>query len=166
MGGKSVNVIDKGNGNYAVENVTGPLVITATEKVGKVKINLTNNTNAVITGIADGQEVDPGKECPFMIIPAEGKVPVVTVNGTVLEGTPIMGGQRYQYNIAAGQVTGTELNIVVNYKSSTDTITIIGSGDAWSDVDHNSSRCTWRTSTSGFCHKPAPCPRSARRRRR
>lgn len=139
MGGKSVNVIDKGNGNYAVENVTGPLVITATEKVGKVKINLTNNTNAVITGIADGQEVDPGKECPFMIIPAEGKVPVVTVNGTVLEGTPIMGGQRYQYNIAAGQVTGTELNIVVNYKSSTDTITIIGSGDAWSDVDHNSS---------------------------
>lgn len=139
MGGKSVNVIDKGNGNYTVENVTGPLVITATEKVGKVKINLTNNTNAVITGIADGQEVDPGKECPFMIIPAEGKVPVVTVNGTVLEGTPIMGGQRYQYNIAAGQVTGTELNIVVNYKSSTDTITIIGSGDAWSDVDHNSS---------------------------
>lgn len=139
MGGELVEVIDKGNGNYTVENVTGPLVITATEKVGKVKINLTNNTNAVITGIADGQEVDPGKECPFMIIPAEGKVPVVTVNGTVLEGTPIMGGQRYQYNIAAGQVTGTELNIVVNYKSSTDTITIIGSGDAWSDVDHNSS---------------------------
>lgn len=139
MGGESVNVIDKGNGTYTVENVTGPLVITATEKAGKVKINLTNNTNAVITGIADGQEVDPGKECPFMIIPAEGKVPVVTVNGTVLEGTPIMGGQRYQYNIAAGQVTGTELNIVVNYKSSTDTITIIGSGDAWSDVDHNSS---------------------------
>ena len=140
MGGKPVDVIDNGNGNYTVENVTGPLVITATEKVGKVKINLTNNTNAVITGIADGQEVDPGKECPFMIIPAEGKVPVVTVNGTVLEGTPIMGGQRYQYNIAAGQVTGTELNIVVNYKSSTDTITIIETGDAWSDV---TLRGTW-----------------------
>lgn len=140
MGGELVEVIDNGNGNYTVENVTGPLVITATEKVGKVKINLTNNTNAVITGIADGQEVDPGKECPFMIIPAEGKVPVVTVNGTVLEGTPIMGGQRYQYNIAAGQVTGTELNIVVNYKSSTDTITIIETGDAWSDV---TLRGTW-----------------------
>ena len=140
MGGELVEVIDKGNGNYTVENVTGPLVITATEKVGKVKINLTNNMNAVITGIADGQEVDPGKECPFMIIPAEGKVPVVTVNGTVLEGTPIMGGQRYQYNIAAGQVTGTELNIVVNYKSSTDTITIIETGDAWSDV---TLRGTW-----------------------
>ena len=140
MGGELVEVIDNGNGNYTVENVSGPLVITATEKVGKVKINLTNNTNAVITGIADGQEVDPGKECPFMIIPAEGKVPVVTVNGTVLEGTPIMGGQRYQYNIAAGQVTGTELNIVVNYKSSTDTITIIETGDAWSDV---TLRGTW-----------------------
>lgn len=140
MGGETVKVIDNGNGNYTVENVTGPLVITATEKVGKVKINLTNNTNAVITGIADGQEVDPGKECPFMIIPAEGKVPVVTVNGTVLEGTPIMGGQRYQYNIAADQVTGTELNIVVSYKSSTDTITIIETGDAWSDV---TLRGTW-----------------------
>lgn len=139
MGGELVEVIDSGDGTYTVKNVSGELVIKATEKVSKVKINLTNNTNAVITGIADGQEVDPGKECPFMIIPAEGKVPVVTVNGTVLEGTPIMGGQRYQYNIAAGQVTGTELNIVVNYKSSTDTITIIGSGDAWSDVDHNSS---------------------------
>lgn len=141
MGGELVEVIDKGNGNYTVENVTGPLVIKATEKVGKVKINLTNNTNAVITGIADGQEVDPGKECPFMIIPAEGKVPVVTVNGTVLEGTPIMGGQRYQYNIAAGQVTGTELNIVVNYKSSTDTITISETGDAWGDV---TNRGTWK----------------------
>ena len=75
-----------------------------------------------------------------MISPAEGKVPVVTVKGTVLEGTPIMGGQRYQYNIAAGQVTGTELNIVVNYKSSTDTITIIETGDAWSDV---TLRGTW-----------------------
>ena len=75
-----------------------------------------------------------------MIIPAEGKVPVVTVNGTVLEGTPIMGGQRYQYTIAANQVTGPELNIVVNYKSSTDTITIIETGDAWSDV---TLRGTW-----------------------
>ena len=140
MGGESVTVIDKGNGTYTVENVTGPLVITATEKAGKVKINLTNNTNAVITGIADGQEVDPGKECPFMIIPAEGKVPVVTVNGTVLGGTPIMGGQRYQYTIAADKVTGDALSIVVNYKSSTDTITIIETGDAWSDV---TLRGTW-----------------------
>lgn len=144
MGGELVEVIDNGNGNYTVENVTGPLVITATEKVGKVKINLTNNTNAVITGIADGQEVDPGKECPFMIIPAEGKVPVVTVNGTVLEGTPIMGGQRYQYNIAAGQVTGTELNIVVNYKAD-DKATIFESGTAWEKVG-NLSRKGWTQS--------------------
>lgn len=139
MGGKPVTVIDKGNGTYTVENVTGPLVITATEKAGKVKINLTNNTNATISGITDGQEVDPGTECSFMIIPAEGKVPEVTVDGTVLEGTPIMDGQRYQYTIAADKVTGDALNIVVNYKSSTDTITIIGSGDAWRDVDHDSS---------------------------
>ena len=40
MGGNPVDVIDSGNGTYTVKNVTGPLVITATEKVGKVTINL------------------------------------------------------------------------------------------------------------------------------
>lgn len=144
MGGKTVEVIDKGDGTYTVKNVSGELIIKATEKVSKVKINLTNNTNAAINGIADGQEVDPGTALPFMITPAEGKVPVVTVNGTVLEGTSIMGGQRYKYNIAADQVTGTELNIVVNYKAA-DKATIIESGTAWDKVG-NLSRKGWTQS--------------------
>ena len=141
MGGSDVTVVDNGDGTYTVKNVSGELVIKAAEKVSKVKINLTNNTDATITGITDGQEVDPGTALPFMIIPAAGKVPVVTVNSTVLEGTPIMGGQRYQYNIAAETVTGAELNIVVSYKAA-DKATISMTGD-WTDVTYKS----WGTAT-------------------
>lgn len=137
MGGEPVTVTDNGSGTYTVENVTGPLVITATEKVGKVKINLTNNTNAKISGITDGQEVDPGTALSFTAELEPGKELVVTVGDKEVTGSSRPGAMFY--TIAADQVTGTELNIVVNYKSSTDTITIIGSGDAWSDVDHNSS---------------------------
>lgn len=138
MGGSDVTIKDNGNGTYTVDGVTGNLTIKATEVAAKVKINLTNNTTATITGLTNGQEVEPNKALTFMIIPEAGKVPVVTVNSEVLEGTAIMGGQRYNYTIAADKVTGTELNIVVNYKAE-DTITINGSGDAWSDVDHASS---------------------------
>ena len=46
----------------------------------------------------------------------------------------------YSYTIAADKVTGDALNIVVNYKSSTDTITIIETGDAWGAV---TLRGTW-----------------------
>ena len=139
MGGKPVTVIDKGNGTYTVESVTGPLVITATEKVGKVKINLTNNTNAKISGITDGQEVDPGTALSFTAELEPGKELVVTVNGKEVTGINIQGSMRY--TIAADKVTGDALNIVVNYKSSTDTITISETGDAWGDV---TNRGTWK----------------------
>lgn len=138
MGGKPVTVTDKGNGTYTVENVTGPLVITATEKVGKVKINLTNNTNAKISGITDGQEIDPGTALSFTAEFEPGKELVVTVGDKEVTGSSRPGAMFY--TIAADQVTGTELNIVVNYKSSTDTITIIETGDAWGDV---TGRITW-----------------------
>ena len=134
MNGETVEIIDNGGGSYTVKGITGPLTIIAAEVVSKVKINLTNNTTAVVTGLTDGQEVEANNALSFMIVPDSGKVPVVTVNGDVLEGTPIMGGQRYQYAIAADKVTGTELNIVVSYKTSADTITIIETGDALGDV--------------------------------
>lgn len=138
MGGSDVTVTDNGNGAYTVKNVTGPLVIKATEKAGKVKINLTNNTNAKISGITDGQEVDPGTALSFTAELEPGKELVVTVNGEVVTGGNRQGAM--VYTITADQVTGTELNIVVSYKSSTDTITIIETGDAWSDV---TLRGTW-----------------------
>lgn len=134
MGGNPVTVIDKGNGTYTVENVTGPLVITAT---ALVKINLDNQAGAAIDGITNGEYVKPNTEINFTATSDAGKELVVTVNGEKITGMNRQG--IYTYTIAADKVTGDALNIVVNYKSSTDTITIIGSGDAWGDVDHDSS---------------------------
>lgn len=134
MGGNPVTVIDKGNGTYTVENVTGPLVITAT---ALVKINLDNQAGAAIDGITNGEYVKPNTEINFTATSDAGKELVVTVNGEEITGMNRQG--IYTYTIAADKVTGDELNIVVNYKPSTDTITIIGSGDAWGDVDHDSS---------------------------
>lgn len=134
MGGNPVTVIDKGNGTYTVENVTGPLVITAT---ALVKINLDNQAGAAIDGITNGEYVKPNTEINFTATSDAGKELVVTVNGEKITGMNRQG--IYTYTIAADKVTGDALNIVVNYKSSADTITIIGSGDAWGDVDHDSS---------------------------
>lgn len=134
MGGNPVTVTDNGNGSYTVKNVTGPLDIKAT---ALVKINLDNQAGAAIDGITNGQYVKPNTAINFTVTPDAGKELEVTVNGEKITGVNRQG--MYSYTIAAEKVTGPALNIVVNYKSSTDTITIIGSGDAWSDVDHNSS---------------------------
>ena len=134
MGGEPVTVTDNGNGIYTISNVTGELDIKAT---ALVKIKLDNQAGAAIDGITDGAYVKPNTAINFTATSDAGKELVVTVNGEEITGVNRQG--MYSYTIAADQVTGTELNIVVNYKSSTDNITIIGSGDAWSDVDHNSS---------------------------
>ena len=134
MGGKDVEVIDNGGGTYTISNVTGELDIKAT---ALVKIKLDNQAGAAIDGITDGAYVKPNTAINFTATSDAGKELVVTVNGKEVTGINIQGSMRY--TIAADKVTGDALNIVVSYKSSTDTITIIGSGDAWSDVDHNSS---------------------------
>lgn len=136
MGGSDVTVTDNGNGTYTVENVTGPLVIKATEKV---TINLSGDAMDTITtkSWGDATEVDAGKALWFTAAP-NGKELVVTVNDEVVAGKNMQAFMRY--DIDAKKVTGTELNIVVNYKSSTDTITISETGDAWSDV---TLRGTW-----------------------
>lgn len=136
MGGKDVEVIDNGGGAYTVKNVSGELVIKATEKV---TINLSGDAMDTITtkSWGDATEVDAGKALWFTAAP-NGKELVVTVNDEVVAGKNMQAFMRY--DIDAKKVTGTELNIVVNYKSSTDTITIIETGDAWSDV---TLRGTW-----------------------
>lgn len=136
MGGKDVEVIDNGGGAYTVKNVSGELVIKATEKV---TINLSGDAMDTITtkSWGDATEVDAGKALWFTAAP-NGKELVVTVNDEVVAGKNMQAFMRY--DIDAKKVTDTELNIVVSYKSSTDTITIIETGDAWSDV---TLRGTW-----------------------
>ena len=139
MGGETVNVIDKGNGTYTVENVTGPLVITAT---ALVKINLDNQAGAAIDGITNGEYVKPNTEINFTATSDAGKELVVTVDGEEITGMNQQG--MYSYTIAADKVTGTELNIVVSYKAA-DKATIIESGTAWDKVG-SLSRKGWTQS--------------------
>lgn len=144
MGGKTVEVIDNGDGTYTVRNVSGELVIKATEKAGKVTINLSGDAVNTITQKSWGTatEVDAGTALWFMAQPETGKELVVTVNGEVVTGRNMQGFMRY--DIAAGKVTGTELNIVVSYKAA-DKATIIESGTAWDKVG-NLSRIGWTQS--------------------
>lgn len=140
MGGKDVEVIDNGGGAYTVKNVSGELVINATEKV---TINLSGDAMDTITtkSWGDATEVDAGKALWFTAAP-NGKELVVTVNDEVVAGKNMQAFMRY--DIAAGKVTGTELNIVVSYKAA-DKATIIESGTAWVKV-RNLSRVGWTQS--------------------
>ena len=136
MGGKTVEVIDNGDGTYTVKNVSGELVIEATEKAGKVTINLYGDAVGTITqkSWATATEVDAGKALWFMARLETGKELVVTVNGEVVTGQNVQGFMRYY--IAADKVTGDALNIVVSYKAA-DKATISMTGD-WTDVINKS----------------------------
>lgn len=145
MGGNPVDVIDSGNGTYTVKNVTGPLVITATEKVGKVTINLSGDAVDTIVNKSWGNatEVDEGTELSFTAQLESGKELEVTVNGTEVTGSSRPGAMLY--TIAADQVTGPELNIVVNYKVA-GKATIIETGSAWKKVGSSLRRVGWTES--------------------
>lgn len=129
MGGKAVTIKDTGNGNYMVENVNGELVIKATEKVSKVKINLSGNAERTIKykSWGDATEVNAGTKLTFRAMPDAGKELIVTVNNDVITGA-IQGG-RVLYTIDAEMVKGEKLDIVVNYKAE-DAVIINETGDA------------------------------------
>ena len=141
MGGETVTVIDNNDGTYTVKNVTGPLVITATEKAGKVTINLSGDAVDTIVNKSwdPATEVDEGTELSFTAQLEPGKELEVTVNGTEVTGSSRPGAMLY--TIAADKVTGPELNIVVNYKVA-GKATINESGTAWDKVG-NLRRVGW-----------------------
>lgn len=141
MGGNDVEVIDIGNGTYTVKNVTGPLDIKAT---ALVTIEETGNGWGDVSRSGwtqSGDTVKVGTALNMTIEPKEGRTYTVTVNGTEL--TIVRPGMTQQvYTIPASMVTGNKLTINVTYtETGTDTITIIETGDAWSDV---TLRGTWK----------------------
>lgn len=140
MGGNDVEVVKNPDGSYTVKNVTGELVIKATEKAGKVTINLSGDAVDTITQKSWGEatEVEAGMGLWFMAAP-NGKELVVTVNGEEVTGMNMQTFMRY--TIAADKVTGTELDLVVSYKTA-DKATISMTGD-WNDVTNKS----WGTAT-------------------
>lgn len=139
MGGSDVTVTDNGNGTYTISNVTGELDIKAT---ALVKIKLDNQAGAAIDGITNGEYVKPNTAINFTATSDADKELVVTVDGEEVKGSSRPGAMLY--TIAAEKVTGTELNIVVNYKAA-DQATIFESGTAWEKVG-NLSRKRWTQS--------------------
>lgn len=146
-------ITDNSDGTYTIAKVNGELVIKATEKVSKVKINLSGDAKdkVISKSWGDAAEVDAGRALWFMAMPGSGKELVVTVNGDVINGINMQG--RMRYNIPADMVKGTELNIVVNYKAE-NKITIIEKGDAWGDVPDETGRATWPKG-GGVIDKPS-----------
>lgn len=136
--GKTVAIINNGDGSYTIENVTGNLFITANGAP-------TVKTYAVtVEGDGSGDVNAPtsathGQEYTFTVTQAANYdyAVVVTVNGQPVTCTVSSSGSRYTYTIPAAFVTGP---VVITVKkapqSGTTQIVLTGSGaaDVWDGV--------------------------------
>lgn len=136
--GKTVAIINNGDGSYTIKNVTGKLVISA------------NSTPTVktyaVTVEGDGSDdvnaptsATHGQEYTFTVTQAANYdyAVAVTVNGQPVTCTVSSSGRLYTYTIPAASVTGP---VVITVKkapqSGTTQIVLTGSGtaDVWGDV--------------------------------
>lgn len=139
MGNEEVTVVKNPDGSYTVKNVTGTLVIKA---AALVTIEETGNGWSDVSRSGwtqSGDTVKAGNALNLTIEPKDGRTYVVTVNGTVLTAMSRPGIAQQIYTIPANMVTGSKLTIDVSYTEE-GSITIIETGDAWSDV---TVRGTW-----------------------
>lgn len=139
MGDEEVTVVKNPDGSYTVKNVTGTLVIKA---AALVTIEETGNGWSDVSRSGwtqSGDTVKAGNALNLTIEPKDGRTYVVTVNGTVLTAMSRPGMAQQIYTIPANMVTGSKLTIDVSYTEE-GSITIIETGDAWSDV---TVRGTW-----------------------
>lgn len=139
MGDEEVTVVKNPDGSYTVKNVTGTLVIKA---AALVTIEETGNGWSDVSRSGwtqSGDTVKAGNALNLTIEPKDGRTYVVTVNGTVLTAMSRPGIAQQIYTIPANMVTGSKLTIDVSYTEE-GSITIIETGDAWSDV---TVRGTW-----------------------
>ena len=109
MGGADVTVKDNGNGTYTIENVTGELVIKATEKSTKATIVESGDWKDVVSRNGwkqSGDQVDAGTSLFFTISRETGYTYTVTVNGDTLPGQTRPGA--YMYSIPTSYVKAGE----------------------------------------------------------
>ena len=136
--GKTVAIINNGDGSYTIENVTGELVISA-NSTPTVK-----TYEATVKGDGSGDVSAPtsathGQNYTFTVTQAANYdyAVAVTVNGLPVTCTVSSSGSRYTYTIPAAFVTGP---VVITVKkapqSGTTQIVLTGSGtaDVWGDV--------------------------------
>lgn len=136
--GKTVAIINNGDGSYTIENVTGNLFITANGAP-------TVKTYAVtVEGDGSGDVNAPtsathGQEYTFTVTQAANYdyAVVVTVNGQPATCTVSSSGSRYTYTIPAAFVTGpVVITVKKTLPSGTTMITFNGNGasDVWDGV--------------------------------
>lgn len=136
--GKTVAIINNGDGSYTIENVTGNLVI-------KANSTPTVKTYAVtVEGDGSGDVNAPtsathGQEYTFTVTQAANYdyAVVVTVNGQPVTCTVSSSGSRYTYTIPAAFVTGpVVITVKKTLPSGTTMITFNGNGasDVWDGV--------------------------------
>lgn len=135
---EKVDIINNGDGNYTIKNVTGELVIKA-NSTPTVKTYA-----ATVKGDGSGDVNAPtpakhGQEYTFTVTQAANYdyAVAVTVNGQPVTCTVSSSGSRYTYTISAASVTGP---VVITVKkapqSGTTQIVLTGSGaaDVWGGV--------------------------------
>ena len=132
---EKVDIINNGDGNYTIKNVTGELVIKA-NSTPTVKTYA-----ATVKGDGSGDVNAPtpakhGQEYTFTVTQAANYdyAVAVTVNGQPVTCTVSSSGSRYTYTISAASVTGpVVITVKKTLPSGTTMITFNGNGasDEW-----------------------------------
>lgn len=136
--GKTVAIINNGDGSYTIENVTGELVISAnsTPTVKTYAVTVEGDGSGDVSPLTPATH---GQNYTFTVTQAANYnyAVVVTVNGQPVTCTVSSSGSRYTYTIPAAFVTGP---VVITVKkapqSGTTQIVLAGSdaADVWDGV--------------------------------
>lgn len=136
--GKTVAIINNGDGSYTIENVTGELAISAnsTPTVKTYEVTVKGDGSGDVSAPTPAKH---GLDYTFTVTQAANYdyAVAVTVNGLPVTCTVSSSGSRYTYTISAASVTGP---VVITVKkapqSGTTQIVLTGSGaaDVWGDV--------------------------------
>lgn len=136
--GKTVAIINNGDGSYTIKNVTGKLVISA-NSTPTVKTYAVTVEGDGYGDVSASTSATHGLDYTFTVTQAANYdyAVAVTVNGLPVTCTVSSSGSRYTYTISAASVTGP---VVITVKkapqSGTTQIMLTGSGaaDVWGDV--------------------------------
>lgn len=136
--GKTVAIINNGDGSYTIENVTGELAISAnsTPTVKTYAVTVEGDGSGDVNAPTPAKH---GLDYTFTVTQAANYdyAVAVTVNGQPVTCTVSSSGSRYTYTIPAAFVTGS---VVITVKkapqSGTTQIVLTGSGaaDVWDSV--------------------------------
>lgn len=133
--GKTVAIINNGDGSYTIKNVTGKLVISAnsTPTVKTYAVTVKGDGSGDVSAPTSAKH---GLDYTFTVTQAANYdyAVAVTVNGQPVTCTVSSSGSRYTYTISAASVTGpVVITVKKTLPSGTTMITFNGNGtsDEW-----------------------------------